>query len=179
MSLQITLNDLSIGYRGRPLLSGISLSIGAGEFWGIVGPNGSGKTTLLKTILGILKPIGGRMERSNDLSLGYVPQRGALDDIFPLTALDVVLMGRYPKVSLFHRVSKADQELALSALDKVGMAHLVKKPFRALSGGQKQRTLMARALAMEPDVLILDEPTDGMDIAGQHTLMELIFDLHR
>lgn len=76
MSLQIALNDLAIGYRGRPLLSGIYLSIGAGEFWGIVGPNGSGKTTLLKTILGILKPMDGRMERSNSLSLGYVPQRG-------------------------------------------------------------------------------------------------------
>ncbi len=179
MSFQIVLKDLAIGYRGRPLLSGIHLSIKAGEFWGIVGPNGSGKTTLLKTLLGILRPVAGRVEKAHGLSLGYVPQRGVLDDIFPLTALDVVLMGRYSRIGLFRQVSKADQERALAALDKVGMAHLARKPFRALSGGQKQRTLMARALAMEPDVLILDEPTDGMDIAGQHTLMELIFNLHR
>jgi manganese/zinc/iron transport system ATP- binding protein len=179
MPMVIGLRDLAIGYRGRPLLSHLSLTLYAGEFWGIVGPNGSGKSTLLKTIAGILKPVHGVVERADTLTMGYVPQRGVLDDIVPLTALDVVLMGRYPRIGLLRPVTRADRERACAYLEEVGLAQMARQPFRALSGGQKQRTLLARALAIEPDVLVLDEPTEGMDIAGQHTLMELLYGLYQ
>jgi ABC-type Mn2+/Zn2+ transport system ATPase subunit len=175
----LALRNVTLGYRSHALLSRVSLTIQAGDFWGVVGPNGSGKTTLLKTVVGILKPVQGDIEWEGGVIMGYVPQRGALDDIFPLTALDVVLMGRYPRIGLYRWVSKADRALALTYLEKVGIAHVARRSFRDLSGGQKQRTLLARALAMEPDVLVLDEPTEGMDIAGQHALMELICRLHQ
>lgn len=177
---QMRLEHLVIGYRGGPVLSKeISLAIRKGEFWGIVGPNGAGKTTLIKTILGIIPPIQGTVAKTDGLTYGYVPQRGALDDIFPLTALDVVLMGRCPKIGLFRWVKRSDQELAEHYLGRAGIAHLALRPFRSLSGGQKQRTLIARGLATEPDILILDEPTDGMDLAGESGIMTLIRNLHQ
>ncbi|MHB8481360.1 MAG: metal ABC transporter ATP-binding protein [Nitrospiria bacterium] len=178
MAIQIHIKDLSIGYRKRPLLSGISLDIQDGDFWGIVGPNGAGKTTFVKTLLGSVPPIQGIIQKNKELIVGYVPQRGTLDDIFPLTALDVVLMGRYSKIGLFKRVSQKDRQLASSLLEKVGIPHLAKKPFRELSGGQKQRVLIARGLATEPNILILDEPTDAMDIEGESNIMKLIMSLH-
>ncbi|HYY16706.1 MAG TPA: metal ABC transporter ATP-binding protein [Gammaproteobacteria bacterium] len=179
MSLLLTLQDLAIGYGGCPLLSGIDLPIKQGEFWSIVGPNGAGKTTLIKTILGIIPPIRGRIERAHGLTFGYVPQRGVIDDIYPLTALEVVLMGVYPRVGLFKRVTRSHRELALTYMERVGVVDLAERPFRLLSGGQKQRTLIARGLAMEPDILILDEPTDGMDIAGEAGIMELMSGVRR
>ncbi|MBI1820982.1 MAG: metal ABC transporter ATP-binding protein [Nitrospirae bacterium] len=178
MATQIDIKDLSIGYHKKPLLSGISLAIQDGDFWGIVGPNGAGKTTFVKTILGSVPPIHGVIEKSKDLIVGYVPQRGTLDDIFPLTALDVVLMGRYSKIGLFHRVKPKDRKIASDLLEKVGIPHLSQKPFRQLSGGQKQRVLIARGLATEPNILILDEPTDAMDIEGENNIMKLIMSLH-
>jgi len=179
MSVLLDVRDLAIGYAGRPLLSGINLSIAQGDWWGVVGPNGAGKTTLMKTLLGIIPAHAGTIERSPGLTFGYVPQRGVIDDIFPLSALDVVVMGRYPRIGPGRRVARADRELALSYMDRVGIANLARKPFRALSGGQKQRTLIARGLVPEPDVLVLDEPTDGMDLAGETGIMELISDLRR
>lgn len=177
---QIRLDHLVIGYRGRSILSReIALTIRKGEFWGIVGPNGAGKTTLIKTILEIIPPVKGSVEKAAGLTFGYVPQRGTLDDIFPLTALDVVLMGRYSRIGPLRWVKKPDRDLASHYLDRVGIAHLAHRPFRSLSGGQKQRTLIARGLAAEPDILILDEPTDGMDLAGESGIMRLIVDLHR
>lgn len=178
MASQIHLKDLSIGYHKKPLLSGISLEIKDGDFWGIVGPNGAGKTTFVKTILGSVPPIQGVVEKSKNLIVGYVPQRGTLDDIFPLTALDVVLMGRYSKIGLFKRVSRKDRQMASDLLEKVGIPQLAQKPFRELSGGQKQRVLIARGLATEPNILILDEPTDAMDIEGESNIMKLIMSLH-
>lgn len=180
MSTQVGLKNLIIGYHGKPVLDKeISLTIKRGEFWGIVGPNGAGKTTLVKTILGIVPPVKGSVETAGGLTFGYVPQRGTLDDIFPLTALDVVLMGRYPRIGPLRWIQKSDRDLARHYLDRVGIGHLAHRPFRSLSGGQKQRTLIARGLAAQPDVLILDEPTDGMDLAGESGIMSLISDLHR
>jgi ABC-type Mn2+/Zn2+ transport system ATPase subunit len=178
MPPQIELINLAIGYGRRPLLEGISFSVHKGAFWGIVGPNGAGKSTLVKTILGILKPLHGRIEKAEVLNFGYVPQRSALDDIFPVTALDVVLMGRYPARGI-RRIRAEDRDLARRYLEKVGMASIASKLFRSLSGGQKQRILIARALALEPDVLILDEPMDGMDIVGERSIMELILTLRK
>ncbi|MFQ5950211.1 MAG: metal ABC transporter ATP-binding protein, partial [Nitrospiria bacterium] len=177
---QIKLEDLVIGHRGRAVLpKKISLSVRKGEFWGIVGPNGAGKTTLIKTILGIIPPVKGRVDRVDGLTFGYVPQRGTLDDIFPLTVLDVVLMGRYAQIGPMRWVTRSDRESARHYLDRVGIVHLADRPFRTLSGGQKQRTLLARGLAAEPDILILDEPTDGMDLAGESGMMGLILDLQQ
>lgn len=110
--------------------------------------------------------------------VGYVPQRGTLDDIFPLTAFDVVLMGRYSKIGLFNRVGQKDRRIVLDLLEKVGIPQLANRPFRELSGGQKQRVLIARGLATEPNILILDEPTDAMDIEGESNIMKLIMSLH-
>jgi ABC-type Mn2+/Zn2+ transport system ATPase subunit len=178
MPAQIKLVDLSIGYGRQSLLDGISLSIQKGEFWGIVGPNGAGKSTLVKTILGILKPLRGRIEKAEPLIFGYVPQRSALDDIFPVTALDVVLMGRYPARGI-RRIRAEDRRLAYDYLEKVGVSSIAGKLFRSLSGGQKQRVLIARALVLEPHVLVLDEPMEGMDIAGEASIMELILKLRK
>ena len=178
MGTQIKIKDLSIGYHKTALLKGISLDIHDGDFWGIVGPNGAGKTTFVKTVLGSVPPLSGTIEKTGDLVVGYVPQRGTLDDIFPLTALDVVLMGRYSKVGLFKRIAPRDRKIASDLMEKVGIPHLAQKPFRQLSGGQKQRVLIARGLAAEPNILILDEPTDAMDIEGESNIMKLIMSLH-
>jgi len=176
--LQVSVKDLTIGYRRTPILSEINISIDRGDFWGVVGPNGAGKTTLIKTLLGILRPLKGSVERAPGVRFGYVPQRGVIDDIFPVTVRDVVLMGRYPFLGLPGRLQKRDYELAEHFMEKVGMRSHADKPYRTLSGGQKQRTLIGRALTGEPDILVLDEPTDGMDIAGESTIMELLLDLH-
>ncbi|MCI0530164.1 MAG: ATP-binding cassette domain-containing protein, partial [Nitrospira sp.] len=113
LSVQVRLKNLVIGYHGRPVLNKeISLAISKGEFWGIVGPNGAGKTTLIKTILGIVLPVGGMVDKSDGMTFGYVPQRGSLDDIFPLTALDVVLMGRYARMGPLRWIGKPDSDLA-------------------------------------------------------------------
>ena len=180
MSAQVSLKNLVSGFSNRAVLTKeITLSIRHGEFWGIIGPNGAGKTTLVKTILGILPPVKGSVVKEDGISFGYVPQRGALDDIFPLTALDVVLMGRYSRIGPLKWVKKSDKELARHLLNIVGISQLANRPFRSLSGGQKQRTLIARGLATEPDILILDEPTDGMDLSGESGMMDLIAGLHQ
>lgn len=180
MNDQIKFEDLVIGYHGKAVLAKpVSLSIGKGSFWGIVGPNGAGKTTLVKTILGIIPPVKGGIWKSEGLTFGYVPQRGTLDDIFPLTVLDVVLMGRLARTGPMRWTTREDRELAGHYLDRVGMSHLANRPFRMLSGGQKQRVLVARGLSGEPDILFLDEPTDGMDLAGESGMMELISGLQK
>jgi ABC-type Mn2+/Zn2+ transport system ATPase subunit len=178
----VRLDGVAVGYRGRPLLQGIDLEIRSGEFLGLVGPNGGGKTTLLRTILGLLPPIAGtlRFGRSGErpLRFGYVIQREQLDRVFPIRALDVVLMGRYARVGIGRFPKADDRRLAQEALDRVGIGHLAPRLFRDLSGGEQQRTLIARALAGEPDVLALDEPTNGMDLPGEGATMDLLSTLH-
>jgi ABC-type Mn2+/Zn2+ transport system ATPase subunit len=167
-----------LGYGRVKVLSDLNLVLSEGDFLGIVGPNGTGKTTILKAMLGILKPIGGQVRRNTSARLGYVPQRQFIDEVFPLTVMDVAIMGRYPRLGIFARPSRRDKDLVLECLGHVGIADLATRPYRDLSGGQKQRTLIARALAAEPQVLILDEPTNDMDIASEHAIMELIKHLH-
>lgn len=178
MGTQIWAERLAVGYHQRAILTDISLRVEAGSFWGIVGPNGSGKTTLVKTFAGILRPVDGTLERTPDLTFGYVPQRNNLDDIFPLTVLDVVLMGRFPRLGIGRRITGTDRNLARDYMRQVAVDHLADQPFRILSGGQKQRVLIARALAFEPDVLVFDEPTTGMDLSGELEMMQLILGLH-
>lgn len=162
-----------LGYR-RPVLSDVNLTVEEGDFLGIVGPNGAGKTTLLRTVLGTLKPLAGTVARRNGIRFGYVPQRQVVDEVFPLSVLDIVLMGRYRHIGLCRRPSSVDSDYALSCLDNVGIADLARRAYRELSGGQKQRALLARALAAQPTVLVLDEPTTDMDLPSERSIMELV-----
>lgn len=177
----IKFSGVDLGYSGRPVLRSVGLTVAKGDFLGIVGPNGAGKTTLLRGILGTLRPLCGSVSFADGrgvLRFGYVPQRQSLDDAFPLSVLDVVLMGRNRLVGLCRRPRKADRESAVRALAQVGLSHLAGSLYRDLSGGQKQRVLIARALAGEPNVLVLDEPTTDLDLAGQRAVMDLLARLH-
>lgn len=175
----LSFEGVTLGYGRRAILSDLSLTLRAGDYVGIVGPNGSGKTTLLHAILGTLRPRSGAIRAHKEpLTFGYVPQIQTMDDHFPLTALDIVLMGRYSQLGLLRRPRREDRERALLALEQVGSGDLAGRLFREFSGGQKQRTLMARALVSDPDVLVLDEPTNDMDIGAEHATMELVDRLH-
>jgi ABC-type Mn2+/Zn2+ transport system ATPase subunit len=175
----IRFNNVTLGYGQRIVLSSLNFAILDGEFFAIIGANGSGKTTILRALLGILKPRQGAVEFRNGrrLRFGYVPQRGILDEIFPLTAREIVVMGCYGRLGVLRRPTNADRTLAGNNLDRVGVAHLADKRFADLSGGQKQRVLIARALMAEAHAMVLDEPTDGMDLEGQHAILELIENL--
>ena len=172
----IAFRDVTLGYRRHVVLEGLSFSIGRGEFFGIVGANGSGKTTILRAMLGIIAPRRGTIEFDGGarLRFGYVPQKAHIDELFPLTAREIVLMGRYGLLRPGRRPSDADRLVAERQLEHVGIGALAGKRFRDMSGGQKQRTLFARALAAEARVLLMDEPTEGMDLEGQHAILELI-----
>ena len=175
----LTFENVTLGYGRRMVLSGLNFTLRAGDYVGIVGPKGAGKTTLLHAILGTLRPQAGAITvHRKPLTFGYVPQAQTMNDLFPLTALDIVLMGRFRSLGLLRRPGRADRERALFALEQVGVPELAPRLFREFSGGQKQRTLMARALVSEPDVLVLDEPTNDMDVAAEHATMELVDRLH-
>ena len=179
----IKFSNVQLGYGRKPVLTALNFEIQKGDFFGIVGPNGAGKTTLLKAILGLLKPIKGEITflkngRRRKKSTGYVPQHASVDEIFPITTLEMVLMGRYAKMGIFKRPKNMDYAIAEKMLKNVGMENLAKRNYRELSGGQKQRTLIARAMVSEPDILILDEPVEGMDVQGEIAIMELIKVLH-
>jgi len=176
--LLVSVENVTLGYGRKIVLSEVTVQIGAGEFWGFVGPNGSGKTTLIRALLGLLNPKQGKIVWHKKVRIGYVPQREVLDDLLPMTALDIVLMGRIRKGGFWHRFSPNDFEAALQVMEQVGIADLASLPFRELSGGQKQRVLIARALATEPDLLLLDEPTNGLDLPTEHAIMELLRKIH-
>ncbi len=160
----LRLEGLVIGY-GSPLLPPIDWAVQRGEFWGVVGPNGAGKSTLARTLLGLLRPLAGTLHRNPPgLRFGYVPQRHAVGQGFPVSVFDVALMGRYDRHPPGRRLSADDRRRAAEELERLGMAALSQRQFSALSGGQQQRVLLARALASDPDLLILDEPTEGMDL---------------
>ena len=179
----IKFSNVQLGYGKRVVLNALNFEIQKGDFFGIVGPNGAGKTTLLKAILGLLKPVKGEINflkngKGHKKSIGYVPQHASVDEIFPVTTLEMVLMGRYAKMGIFKRSKNRDYKIANKMLKNVGMKNLSKRNYRELSGGQKQRTLIARAMVSEPDILILDEPVEGMDVQGEIAIMELIKVLH-
>jgi ABC-type Mn2+/Zn2+ transport system ATPase subunit len=159
-------------------VDGLSFAVPAGAVLGLVGPNGAGKTTILRAILGTLAPLSGRVTVADGLRFGYVPQRDSVDYNFPLKVLDVVLMGRYDRIGLMRRPSAEDRRLACAALDHVGIGNLAEQPLGSLSGGQKQRTLIARALVGRPNVLVLDEPTNGMDLVSTTQILGLVRELH-
>jgi len=174
----ITLDNLSIGYNSQPVLSGISLSIVPDSFTAILGANGSGKSTLLKTLLGLLPPVAGRIETATPsgvpLVFGYVPQATQFDPIYLVTGFEVALMGTYGRVRAGRFVPPTERTFTRECLSAAGAGEFAHKRFSELSGGQKQRVLIARALATRPDVLVLDEPTAGVDTPTTHAVMEFI-----
>lgn len=178
----LKLDEVAVGYEGQPVLSGVSFRLQRGSFTGLLGANGSGKSTLLKTMLGILPVIAGRMEigriGGREPVLGYVPQRETLDENFPFSAFEVALMGTYRRVPAGRPVARGDHEFTRECLRQTGADGFADKLFSRLSGGQKQRVLIARALATQPDFLLLDEPTAGIDTASSQAVMELLTRLH-
>lgn len=158
----VALTGIHVSFGRRPALSEVSLALGAGEIVTVIGPNGAGKTTLLRVVLGLQRPDAGRVERRPGLRIGYVPQRLAIDETLPLT------------VRRFLTLVRGVRDAVDGALAEVGASHTVELPVQTLSGGEMQRVLLARALLRAPDLLVLDEPVQGVDIAGQAELFALI-----
>ncbi len=177
MTALVSFRNVTLGFGRHLILRDLTFDIPEGDSLGVVGPNGSGKTTLVRAILGTLAPRAGQITRAGHVRFGYVPQRTHVDPGYPLTALDVVLMGRYDRVGLGRRPTAADRELARAALAQAGITDLADRHLRDLSGGQQQRTLIARALVGEPNVLVLDEPTAGMDLVSTTQILALVRDL--
>jgi ABC-type Mn2+/Zn2+ transport system ATPase subunit len=177
----IEFRSAQLGYgRQDVVLSDVNMAIRRGEFLGLVGPNGSGKTTLIRSLLGLLKPVSGtvRIGDGQPVRFGYVPQRETVDTLFPIPVEDIVLMGRYGRIGAVRRPGRRDREFARQCMAHVDIANLARRNYTELSGGQRQRVLIARALAAEPEVLVLDEPTHGMDMPSEHALLQLVRTLH-
>jgi ABC-type Mn2+/Zn2+ transport system ATPase subunit len=174
----ISLEDASVGYHGVALLTGVNLAVHAGDFLAVVGPNGGGKTTIVRTALGAVPLLGGRLGGRRPLRIGYVPQREHVDTIWPLKAGEVVKMGRVPLAGPLRRLGAADDEAVHRAMARVRIERLASHGYGELSGGQRQRTLIARALVADPELLVLDEPTSGMDPAAELATMDLLRELH-
>ena len=174
----ITLESLAIGYDGQAVLSGISLAIARGSFTAILGANGTGKSTLLKTLLGLQPAVSGQIKIDPPATFGYVPQAIQFDPLYPLTGFDVALMGVFGRVGAMRFPSRAEKDFVHGCLRATAADGFARKKFSALSGGQKQRVLIARALATRPDILVLDEPTAGVDVAATHALLEFISQIH-
>ena len=165
------------GYDGDTVIDDVDLTVHEGDFVGIVGPSGSGKTTALKALLGIVVPRYGTIRRRSGLRIGYVPQVETIDWSFPVTVFDVVaLTVRHGR---FRRLPRAEADRIRGIIDAIGLDGLHDRHISELSGGQQQRVFLARALAQEPDLLVLDEPASGVDVATRHELLHLLADLHR
>ncbi|MFC3798209.1 metal ABC transporter ATP-binding protein [Cohnella sp. GCM10012308] len=177
----VAMEQVVFGYDDVPSLEDVNLEIGAGEFVAVTGPNGASKTTLLRLMMGLLAPWKGKIKLASRgtgggrLTIGYVPQQiAAFNSGFPSSILEFVRSGRYTKGSWLRRMNARDHEQTELALKQVGMWHLRHRKIGELSGGQKQRICIARALAMEPDLLVLDEPTTGMDQESRFGFYELM-----
>ena len=184
----IEVSNVSFSYNGQPVLDNISFSVNTGEYLGIIGPNGGGKTTLIKIILGLLKPDTGTVrifgkdikEFKEKSLIGYVPQRiSQVASQFPATVKEVIETGRTARVGLFKRYTKDDLQAIEKAIGVAGVAHLQHRLIEDLSGGERQRVFIARALSAEPKILILDEPSAGVDLASQEQFYTFIQELNQ
>ena len=178
--------NLTCGYHRKRIVTDASFSMKPGEFVCIIGANGCGKTTLLKTILGLLPPMGGEAllcgkniaamsDRERAQAIAYIPQ--AHTPPFPFSVADVVLMGRTPHIGRFSSVSHADKRIAWNALETLGIEHLAERTYTKLSGGQRQLVLVARALAQQPQLIVMDEPTTSLDFGNQQTVLSRMREL--
>lgn len=176
----LEIHDLTVSYERKPVLWDIDLSIPKGSLVGIIGPNGAGKSTLIKAVMGLLPLSSGYvklMDKTLDEvrdKISYVPQRESVDWDFPISVFEVVLMGRYGKMGLMRRPSKKDKEIALQSLEQVGMSAFASRQISQLSGGQQQRVFLARALAQEADLYLMDEPFVGVDAATESAIITLL-----
>lgn len=181
----LSVRDVSVELGGRLVLHDADLDVDAGELVGLIGPNGAGKTTLLRSVLGLVRRRSGQVlvdgapGGPGSGAVGYVPQRHEFAWDFPVSVEDAVLSGRVRRVGWLRRPGVADYRAAREAIDRVRMTHLRKRPVGELSGGQRQRVLVARALALEPRVLLLDEPFTGLDVPTQELLTDLFAELAR
>jgi manganese/iron transport system ATP-binding protein len=173
----LVMRQAAVAYGRTPVLEGVDGVVEAGESVALIGPNGAGKSTLLKAILGLVPVVRGSITvlggppGARRRQVAYVPQADTLDAEFPVTAGQVVLMGRYPGVGWVRRPGRADRQAAAAALDEVGLADRARERFGTLSGGQRQRVLLARAIAQRARLLLLDEPFNGIDAASEELLL--------
>ncbi len=176
----IEIHDLSVAYERKPVLWDVDLSLPEGQLIGIIGPNGAGKSTLLKAIMGLLPlnsgyiQINGKPLEEMRHKISYVPQRESVDWDFPTSVYEVVMMGRYGQLGLFKRPKKADKEIVMDSLRKVGMDEFKNRQISQLSGGQQQRVFLARALAQQADIYFMDEPFAGVDAATEKAIIKLL-----
>ncbi|HMO04284.1 MAG TPA: ABC transporter ATP-binding protein [Kiritimatiellia bacterium] len=176
----LAIHDMTVAYHRKPVLWDVDFDIPEGNLVGIIGPNGAGKSTLIKAVLDLMPKasgevmIYGRPYREQSQRVAYVPQRESVDWDFPVSALDVVTMGRYGRIGWCRPVSRLHREAARSALDQVGMADYAERQIRQLSGGQQQRVFLARALAQEADLYFMDEPFAGVDAATEKVIVALL-----
>jgi manganese/zinc/iron transport system ATP- binding protein len=179
----VEVHDLTVAYRTQPVLWDVDLTVPEGRLVAVVGPNGAGKSTLLKTVLGLVRPITGWVRvfgapyRQRRSWVGYVPQRESVDWDFPTSALDVVTMGLYGSLGWVRRPGRRQREIALGCLEKVGIPHLASRQISQLSGGQQQRVFLARALAQDARLYLMDEPFAGVDATTEHAILTLLQEL--
>ena len=176
----IEVHDLTVAYQKRPVLWDVDCSLPSGQLIAIIGPNGAGKSTLLKAVLGLVPLASGRIDifgktiRQARSMVGYVPQRESVDWDFPIDALGVVLMGRYGRLGWVRRPSRADRDASMDALNRVGMAAFAHRQIGQLSGGQQQRVFLARALAQDTPLYLMDEPFAGVDAATERAILDVL-----
>ncbi len=179
---QLSCENLSLGYEGKPILEHLSFSIRAGEYLCIVGENGSGKSTLMRTLLGLQSPLHGRVVRGEGLmpnEIGYMPQQSVVQRDFPASVREIVLSGCQGRCGLRPYYNKEEKSLAQRSMERMGIDALAKRCYRELSGGQQQRVLLARALCATQKALLLDEPVAGLDPHAAAEMYRLIEELHK
>ena len=183
--LPIEIHDMTIAYHRKPVLWDVDLEVAEGKLVGIIGPNGAGKSTMIKAIMELIPKasgwvkIYGRPYREQRKIIGYVPQRESVDWDFPISALEVVLMGRYGHIGWMRRPGKEDRRIAEEAMEKVGMGEFSNRQISQLSGGQQQRVFLARALAQDARLYLMDEPFAGVDAATERAIIDILIELRR